>query len=66
MIVINKLYKGNIMGIKFSSVVFLILAVFIVKISLENFGEAKAGENKSSNKIEKIDINDSNFKLSQK
>ena len=32
------------MGIKFSSVVFLILAVFIVKISLENFGQAQANE----------------------
>lgn len=34
------------MGIKFSSIVFLILAVFIVKISLENFGQAQAQENK--------------------
>ena len=53
------------MGIKFSSVVFLILAIFIVKISLENFGDAKAHENKTSN-IKKVEINNSNFKLSQK
>lgn len=32
------------MGVKFSSIVFLILAIFIVKISLENFGSAQAQE----------------------
>lgn len=38
------------MGIKFSSIVLLILAVFIVKISLENFGQAQAQENKLKTK----------------
>lgn len=37
------------MGIKFSSIVFLILAIFIVKISLENFGQAQATEDKLKN-----------------
>ena len=59
------MYKGHIMGIKFSSVVFLILAVFIVKISLENFGEAKAGENRKT-EVKEVKINHGNVKLSQK
>ena len=53
------------MGIKFSSVVFLILAVFIVKISLENFGDARAGEPvKTGHK--KIELKHTKIKLSQK
>lgn len=38
------------MGIKFSSIVFLILAIFIVKISLENFGQAQANESELNTK----------------
>ena len=53
------------MGIKFSSVVFLILAVFIVKISLENFGEAKADENRKT-ELKEVKVNHGNVKLSQK
>lgn len=30
------------MGVKFSSIVFMILAVFIAKISMDNFATAKA------------------------
>lgn len=46
------------MGIKFSSIVFVILAIFIVKISLENFNQAQATENtiKSSKKIQQSRI----------
>lgn len=46
------------MGIKFSSIVFLILAVFIVKISLENFGQAQASDSKfkNNNKIKESRI----------
>lgn len=46
------------MGIKFSSIVFLILAIFIVKISLENFGQAQANEInfKKSNNIQQSRI----------
>lgn len=52
------------MGIKFSSVVFLILAVFIVKISLENFGDAKANDSRALQDQE-VKIKH-NIKLSQK
>ena len=51
------------MGIKFSSVVFLILAVFIVKISLENFGQAQANESKFNNRD---NIQESRIKTAQK
>lgn len=51
------------MGIKFSSIVFLILAVFIVKISLENFGQAQASDDKFN---AKSDIQESRIKTAQK
>jgi hypothetical protein len=51
------------MGIKFSSIVFLILAIFIVKISLENFGQAQAQESKFNMQN---DIQNSRIKTSQR
>lgn len=36
------------MDIKFGSIVFLILTVFIVKISVDNFNSAQASENTRS------------------
>ena len=53
------------MGIKFSSVVFLIFAVFIVKISLENFGNANASESKKTS-IKKVELKHATVKLTQK
>jgi hypothetical protein len=53
------------MGIKFSSVVFLILAVFIVKISLENFGNVRASET-TKVKSKSIELKHTKIKLSQK
>lgn len=52
------------MGVKFSSVVFLILAVFIVKISLENFGEANASDTNQI-KHEKVELNHKPIKVTQ-
>lgn len=37
--------KRTIMSIKFSSIVFLLLALFIAKLSIENFQTAQATEN---------------------
>tara|TARA_Y100000385_G_C13086194_1_gene636465 strand:+ start:1446 stop:1601 length:156 start_codon:yes stop_codon:yes gene_type:complete len=51
------------MGIKFSSIVFLILAIFIVKISLENFGQAQASDNKF--KV-KSDVQESRIKTARR
>ena len=44
------------MGIKFSSIMFMLFALFIVKISLENFGDAKASTQKAKIQFEKPDI----------
>lgn len=44
------------MGIKFSSIMFIIFTVFIVKISLENFGDAKASVKNQKNPISKSQV----------
>ena len=51
------------MGVKFSSIVFLMLAIFIVKISLENLGEAKASDTSNKGPIK---FKHENVKLSKK